>query len=205
MEQKQCLILIDCQNDFFDSGSLGVKGSKKIIPVINELIKQSRLRGELIIASKDWHTLNHCSFADSHSGKKVFDKIEINGIVHTLWPVHCVANTKGAELSHQLHLNGSEYIIKKGIQKNVEAYSVFKDVYRNKSTNIEKVLSEHFIKKIIMVGLALDFCVFYSAMDALDLGYNVEIVLNATASISEKTKKRKIELLRKKGASFRNV
>ncbi len=205
MEQKQCLILIDCQNDFFDNGSLGIKGSKKIISNINELIKQSRLRDDLIIASKDWHTSNHCSFATSHPGKKEFDEIKMNGIVHTLWPVHCVANTKGAELNSELHLNDLEYIVKKGTKADVEAYSVFKDVYKNKSTNIEKILSQHSIKKLILVGLALDFCIFYSAMDAVDLGYDVEIVLNATASISEKRKIQKTKLLKEKGVSFRNV
>ena len=147
------LLLIDLQNDFMPGGALGVKGGDQIIPLINQLIEKF----SLVIATQDWHPAGHVSFEKE-------------------WPVHCVQHTPGAELVDTLNQKGIHHTIHKGTDKTIDSYSAFFDNDGIKSTGLDKLLKEKGVKKLYIAGLTTDFCVLYSVLDALKLGYQVTVI-----------------------------
>lgn len=168
----KALIIVDMQNDFMPGGALAVPEGDLIIDRINEL--QNKF--ELIVATQDWHPANHKSFASQHEGKNPFDVIELNGLQQTLWPDHCIQGTPGANLHQDLNTNRIEAIFRKGTNPEIDSYSGFFDNGRKKNTGLHGYLQDRKVDAVYVCGLAADFCVYYTAMDALSLGYSTSIL-----------------------------
>jgi nicotinamidase/pyrazinamidase len=175
------LVLVDIQNDFLPGGALAVPRGDEIIAVANRL--QSRF--ELVVATQDWHPAGHASFASSHPGKAVFDAVMIDGVEQILWPDHCVQGSRGAELAASFNTNRVEAIFRKGTDPAIDSYSAFYDNARRKSTGLEGYLKWKKVDRVFLAGLAADFCVYYSLMDALAIGFGAVLVKDATRAISE--------------------
>jgi nicotinamidase/pyrazinamidase len=176
------LILVDIQNDFLPGGALAVPRGDEIIPVVNKLQE----RFALVVATQDWHPAGHASFASSHPGKSVYDAIQIDGVEQILWPDHCVQGSRGAELARSFKTNRVEVIFRKGTDPGIDSYSAFYDNARRKSTGLEGYLKWKNVDRVFLVGLAADFCVSYSALDALAAGFGAVLIKDATRAISEK-------------------
>lgn len=178
----KALVIVDMENDFMSTGALGVKRADEVIPIINELMKQF----SLVVATKDWHPPNHCSFAKTHPGKKVGDTIDIQGRKQILWPVHCVQNTPGAEFVKGLHTKSIAQVFFKGTDPNIDSYSAFYDNARQKSTGLAEYLKSQGVTHIYLAGLTTEYCVLYSALDALEEGFQVTVVADACRGINLK-------------------
>lgn len=175
----KALIVVDIQNDFLQGGSLAVQGGNEIIPVINSIQEKF----DLVVATQDWHPKGHKSFASQHSNKSVYDKIDLNGIEQVLWPDHCVQGTFGAEISSELNQNKIEAIFRKGMNTTIDSYSGFYDNGKLKCTGLGDFLKGRGVKEIFVCGLAADYCVYFTAKDALELGFTSTIIENATKAI----------------------
>ena len=173
------LIIVDLQNDFLPSGALPVPHSDEVIPVANEL--QSRF--DLVVATKDWHPPDHGSFAANHPGKKPGDRVILDGIEQILWPVHCVQNTYGAEFAPAFDTSRIAQVFHKGVERNIDSYSTFFDNAHRRETGLADYLKKRSIKNIYLMGLALDYCVKYSALDARHLGLNTHVILDGCRGI----------------------
>jgi len=174
------LVLVDIQNDFLPGGSLAVSQGEKILPVVNKLLT---LPFDSIIATKDWHPKSHQSFAANHCAEPG-QIIILRGLEQILWPVHCVQDTYGAELSKELNLQRIDKIIYKGTDESVDSYSTFFDNGHFKSTGLDKYLREQHLEEVYIAGLATDYCVKYSALDALKLGYKTYVVIDACQGVN---------------------
>jgi nicotinamidase/pyrazinamidase len=184
MKNRKALIVVDAQYDFMPGGALAVPGGDKIVPVINELLPKF----DLVIFTKDWHPTNHKSFASQHKDKKIFDQVDLNGLDQILWPDHCVQNTRGSDINEDIGLEkirGDFYIFKKGMDPEVDSYSAFYDNGRKNSTGLKEFLEEKGVTDVFVTGLALDFCVSYTAIDAAMEGFKVAVIEDATMSINE--------------------
>ncbi|WP_202368104.1 bifunctional nicotinamidase/pyrazinamidase [Pseudomonas sp. MWU318] len=176
---RSALLVIDVQNDFTPGGQLAVSEGDLIVPLINRL---SGLFKQVIIA-QDWHPTGHASFASSHPGRKPYDVIQLPYGEQTLWPDHCVQGTAGAEFHPKLHLPHAQLIIRKGCNPDIDSYSAFLEADRRTTTGLAGYLKERGIDTVYMVGLALDFCVMFSALDARAAGFNAFVVLDACRAI----------------------
>jgi nicotinamidase/pyrazinamidase len=177
---KKALILVDIQNDFLPGGNFAVASGNEILPLIEKL---THLPFDLIVATKDWHPGNHGSFAINYN-KKTGEKIMLNGVEQTLWPVHCVQNTKGAELHEKVPQAKLSKIFYKGTDKNIDSYSAFFDNAQQKSTGLADYLNEQGIKELYLAGLTTDYCIKYSALDALKLGFKTHVIVDACRGIN---------------------
>jgi nicotinamidase/pyrazinamidase len=173
------LILVDIQNDFIPGGTLPVSAGDEIIPLVNELQNSFGL----VVATQDWHPKNHKSFASNHTGKNPFDKIMLHGLEQVLWPDHCVQGSRGAQLHDQLDVNKVEAIFRKGMDAEIDSYSAFYDNGYKKSTGLAGYLRERKVQKVFVCGLAADYCVFYTAKDALKENFETYIIEDATRAI----------------------
>jgi nicotinamidase/pyrazinamidase len=173
------LILVDLQNDFLPGGALGVPHGDEVIPLADEL--QSRF--DLVVATKDWHPSDHGSFAANHPGKEPGDRIILDGIEQILWPVHCVQNTHGAEFAPAFDTSRIADVFHKGIERNIDSYSTFFDNAHRRHTGLAHYLEKRRIKDIYLMGLALDYCVKYSALDGRQLGLNAHVILDGCRGI----------------------
>ena len=176
----KALIITDMQNDFMPGGALGVPKANEIIPIINALMPKF----PLVVATQDWHPKDHVSFAVNHPSKKVGDIIKVGEIDQILWPVHCVQNTVGADLVSGLDKTLVSKIFFKGTDKNIDSYSTFFDNAHRKSTGLGEYLKGLGVADIYLTGVATDYCVLYSAMDALELGFSVYVIADACRSIN---------------------
>ena len=178
----KALIIVDVQNDFLPGGALAVPEGDQVIPAINQL----SVEFDLVFTSQDWHPPNHCSFAASHPNKKIGDRILIDGQEQILWPVHCVRNTYGAELAAALHpkVIAGGVRIGKGTHDRVDSYSCFFDNHRKRPTGLETLLREHDASDLTIVGLATDYCVKATVLDARDLGFAVTVHENACRAVN---------------------
>lgn len=174
------LIIVDIQNDFLPGGKLAVKHGDEIIALVNEVQKNY----DLVIATQDWHPKNHESFVNQHKEKTVFQEIDLHGLKQTLWPVHCVQGTFGAEFSSELDMNKVSAIFRKGMNTEVDSYSGFYDNGKRESTGLLGFLKDKGVTAVDICGLAADFCVYYTANDALDLGFKTTILNNLTKPIN---------------------
>lgn len=165
---SKALIIVDVQNDFCERGSLAVAGANEIIEPINQLIQSGRYK--LVVATQDWHPASHVSFKE-------------NSPADGIWPVHCVQNTKGAEFHPKLDLNKINAVIKKGENPDIDSYSGFYDNDRINKTGLESLLLKENIQAVDIVGLALDYCVRYTAEDAVRLGFITTILLDYTKAV----------------------
>lgn len=194
----KALLLIDMQNDFLPGGSLAVSGGNEIIPLLNEL----QLKFDLVIVTQDWHPKEHKSFASNHSGKSVFEEIDLQGLNQVLWPDHCVQQTKGAEFSDQLNMSKVAAIFRKGMDPEIDSYSGFYDNGHQNSTGLASYLRGKGVKQLYLTGLAGDFCVYFSALDAVEEGFEVFYLEDATRFIDEKAWKSKRSELESQGVKI---
>ncbi|MBA4288956.1 MAG: bifunctional nicotinamidase/pyrazinamidase [Pseudomonas sp.] len=179
ISSRAALLVIDVQNDFIPGGQLPVPEGDHIVPLINRLARQFKQ----VVIAQDWHPAGHASFASSHPGHQPYDVIELPYGEQTLWPEHCVQATPGAELHSELDLPHAQLIIRKGCNPDIDSYSAFLEADRRTTTGLSGYLKERGIDTVYMVGLALDFCVMYSALDARAAGFNAFVVLDACRAI----------------------
>ncbi len=181
---KTALIIVDVQNDFCPGGRLAVIDGDAIIPVINSLAAMGFAR---VVATQDWHPEDHVSFASKHPGKSPFDTISIDSydppVDQVLWPDHCVAGTAGAEFHKDLHTKPVDVIIRKGVNPGLDSYSAFFENDHTTPTGLAGYLGTLRIRTVVLTGLAMDVCVYYSAMDALSLGLSVVLVEDGVRGI----------------------
>ncbi|WP_165313841.1 bifunctional nicotinamidase/pyrazinamidase [Vibrio ziniensis] len=179
---SQALLLVDVQNDFSPSGALPVAEGDKIVPVINQLIPHF----DHVIATKDWHPAGHSSFASSNN-QAVGDVIVLDGTPQIMWPDHCVQGTEGAEFIDGLNVGAITQIIHKGTNPNIDSYSGFFDNQRLQATGLAEYLNAQDIKELVIVGLATDYCVKFTAIDAVSLGFKTSIVQDACRGVEMAT------------------
>ena len=180
---KRALIVVDVQNDFCEGGALAVPGSNDIIPYINSIMEKGTY--DKIIFTQDWHPNNHRSFA-SNNNRNVGETITLNGAPQFMWPDHCVQGTFGAEFHKDLDVSKADTIIQKGKNPQIDSYSGFQDNNHFMKTGLEEYLKENDIQVVEIVGLALDYCVKFTAMDSISLGYPTIVHFNGTKAVNVK-------------------
>ena len=176
---RDVLLVVDVQNCFIPGGSLAVNGGDEIVPIINRIAPAFRN----VVLTQDWHTPGHVSFASSHPGKKPFETIQLPYGTQVLWPDHCVQGTEGAALAPGLSLPHAELIIRKGYRRDVDSYSAFLEADRKTPTGLGGYLRERGLRHVYLVGLATDFCVGWSALDARKAGFAATVIEDATRGI----------------------
>ena len=177
--ERDVLLVVDVQNDFIPGGALAVKDGDQVIAVINRLAPAFAR----VVLTQDWHTPGHVSFASSHPGKKPFETIELPYGTQVLWPDHCVQGTPGAALHKDLNIPHAELIIRKGYRKQIDSYSAFLEADGKTHTGLAGYLNERGLKNIYLVGLATDFCVGWSAVDARKAGFAATVIEDACRGI----------------------
>ena len=168
----KALILVDIQNDFLPGGALAVPHGDEVVPIANDLLKHF----EMVIATQDWHPVDHGSFAVNHPGKKPGDFIVLDGIDQVLWPVHCVEETHGADFAPGLNTDHITNIFKKGTDPVIDSYSAFYDNAHRKTTGLGDFLKNMDVTEIYIMGLATDYCVKFSALDAIQIGFVTYVI-----------------------------
>jgi len=176
----RALILVDIQNDFLPGGALPVPDGDKVIPLINRL----QAAFPLVVATQDWHPANHGSFTANHPGKKVLEQIDLNGLRQTLWPVHCVQGTAGAELAPDLQRARIAKIFPKGTDAGIDSYSGFFDNGHRRGTGLGEWLRAHGATEVFVCGLATDYCVKFTALDAAQLGFKTSFIADASRGVN---------------------
>lgn len=179
MANKKALIMIDLQNDFCHGGSLAVPGGDEVIPKANQL----QTCFDVVIATQDWHPHDHMSFASNHVECGIGDVITVDDMQQILWPNHCVQGTKGAEFHSGLNLQKVNECFHKGIDRKIDSYSAFFDNAHLRSTGLGDYLRNQKIEDVYIMGLAMDYCVKYSALDASHLGFNVFVIEDACRGV----------------------
>lgn len=177
--QHSALIVVDIQNGFTPNGHLAVANSDQIIPLVNQLAKKF----QHVVLTQDWHPANHISFAENHAGKQPFDTIQLDYGTQVLWPSHCVQGTQDAELHPNLNIPHAQLIIRKGWHTEIDSYSAFLEADQKTTTGLAGYLRESGIETVYVVGIATDFCVAWTAMDAVKLGFQTYVIEDATAAI----------------------
>lgn len=178
-EQRQVLLIVDVQNDFCTGGALAVPHANAIVPLINQFSPHFAH----VICTQDWHCSGHISFASSHPGKKLYETIETQSGAQVLWPDHCVANTHGAEFDGQLDRVRCEFVVRKGTHKNLDSYSAFLENDKITQTGLHAYLQQRALTSLFLVGLATDYCVAFTAIDARKLGYQTTMLQAACRAI----------------------
>lgn len=176
---KAALIVVDVQNCFLDGGTLAVKGANEVIPVINALAPAF----ENIVVTQDWHTAGHASFASAHAGKKPFETTQLSYGSQVLWPDHCVQGTEGAAVSKELKVPTAQLIIRKGFHKDMDSYSAFEEADHRTATGLAGYLKARGIRTVFVTGIATDFCVAWTALDARKTGFETYVIEDATRGI----------------------
>ena len=175
----KALLVIDLQNDFLPDGSLAVPQAGELIPIINPLMKHY----DLTVATQDWHPENHGSFATNHSGKKIGDLIDLDGLPQVLWPVHCVQNSKGANFAPDLETRNFSAIFQKGLDPQIDSYSGFYDNGHRQSTGLADFFHHKQISEVHLCGVATDYCVKFSALDSLREGFKTVLLTDACRGV----------------------
>jgi len=173
------LIVVDVQHDFLPGGALAVPDGDAVIAPINRLAKAFRH----VVLTQDWHPKGHASFASSHAGKQPFEVTDLHYGAQVLWPDHCVQGTPGAEISRDLHIPHAQLVIRKGYNAGIDSYSGFKEADRQTSTGLEGYLKERGFRRVFCAGLALDFCVAWTALDAAAAGFETHVIEDASRAI----------------------
>ncbi|EAQ76976.1 bifunctional nicotinamidase/pyrazinamidase [Blastopirellula marina] len=175
----RALLLIDVQNDFLPGGSLAVAEGDQIIPIINACLRKF----DLVVATKDWHPPEHESFASQHVGHAVGQQIDLHGLPQILWPDHCVQHSRGSEFSDDLQTAAIDHVIYKGDDPQIDSYSGFFDNDRRHATGLHAWLQAKGVTELYIAGLATDYCIKYTALDAIDLGYRVQLIVDACRGV----------------------
>lgn len=175
------LLIVDVQLDFMPGGTLAVPEGDAVVPAINGLLP----RFSHAVATQDWHPPEHASFASTHPGKQPFDHVTLAYGEQTLWPDHCVQGTPGAAFHPDLQMRGVEMVIRKGFRADVDSYSGFRENDRRTVTGLHGYLQERGLRRLVLAGLARDYCVHYTAMDGLELGYQVFVIEGCCRAIDK--------------------
>ena len=178
-DDRDILVIVDVQSDFCPGGALAVPQGDAIVPAVNRLAAKFAH----VILTQDWHPRSHASFASSHPGRQPFDAIDVSYGRQILWPDHCVQETPGAELHPDLDVPHAELVLRKGFRTTIDSYSAFFENDRRTPTGLVGYLKERGFERIALCGLATDFCVFYSAMDGREAGFEVTVVTSACRGI----------------------
>jgi nicotinamidase/pyrazinamidase len=179
MRRDACLVVVDVQNDFMPGGALAVPRGDAVVAVINRLAMQF----DNVVLTQDWHPRDHVSFASSHPGRKPFETMELAYGNQVLWPDHCVQGTPGAALHRELDATRAQVVIRKGHQRNIDSYSAFLEADRATSTGLGGYLKDRTLRRLYLCGLATDFCVAWSALDARAAGFDTTVVEDACRAI----------------------
>ena len=174
------LIIVDVQNDFVPGGALAVPGGNEVIPAINRLSPTY----EIVFATRDFHPADHVSFASNHPGHQIGEVLDVNGSPQVMWPDHCVAGTLGSELHPDLDTSYVDRVVPKGTRRDVDSYSAFYDNNHEIATALVGYLRDANTREVVLCGLALDYCVRYTALDALGEGLKVTLVTDATRAVN---------------------
>lgn len=176
---SEALLVIDVQNDFCSGGALAVPDGESIVSLVNEMMPTF----ETVVLTQDWHPADHSSFASNHVDAEPFSLVEMPYGDQVLWPDHCVQGSNGAEFHPALNLDQGNIVVRKGMRAAVDSYSAFYENDHETTTGLAGYLRELGVAKVVLVGLAYDFCVQYSALDAADLGFEVDVIKAATRAI----------------------
>jgi nicotinamidase/pyrazinamidase len=174
------LILVDIQNDFVPGGALAVPGGDTIVPVVSAIQR----RFDLVVATQDWHPPDHGSFAANHPGRAVYERIDLHGLPQVLWPAHCVQGTPGADLVPGLDRSRVARVFQKGTDPAIDSYSGFFDNGRRRSTGLGEYLTASGVRAVYVCGLATDYCVKFTALDARRLGLDTFLIADATRGVN---------------------
>jgi nicotinamidase/pyrazinamidase len=176
----KALILVDLQNDFCPGGALAVPEGDRVVGAADRLAR----RFELVVATQDWHPADHGSFAANHPGKTPGEVIELDGVRQVLWPVHCVQGTRGAEFHPELDISAVARVFRKGADARFDSYSGFFDNRRRHATGLGEYLKERSVESVYVCGLATDYCVKFTALDAVELGFKTHLVEDACRGVN---------------------
>jgi nicotinamidase/pyrazinamidase len=179
MANDEVLLVIDVQNDFCPGGKLAVERGHEVVPIINQLMNEH----DHVVLTQDWHPADHSSFASQHPGANPFDNHQASHGTQTLWPDHCVQGSEGAAFHKDLGRSHVELVLRKGFRRDIDSYSAFFENDRKTPTGLGGYLAERGVKRITLAGLATDFCVGFSALDARRLGLGVTVVEKACRAI----------------------
>ena len=175
------LILVDIQNDFLPGGSLEVKASDEIIPYINGIMDDF----DIVVATQDWHPMDHGSFASNHPGKNIGEVIKLEGLDQILWPDHCIQHSEGAEFSRDLDMHRVQMIFHKGTDPKIDSYSGLYDNGHLKSTGLGEYLKAEGVTEVTCVGLAADYCLKFTALDAVKkFGFKTHVPVKGTKAVN---------------------
>ena len=175
----KALILVDIQNDFLPGGALAVPCGNEVIPLANQV----QAKFSLVVATQDWHPPNHASFAANHPGRRIGEQIEIDGLPQILWPVHCVQNTRGAEFAADLQRDRIVRVFQKGTDPRIDSYSGFFDNDHRQATGLGDFLQAQRVTDVYVLGLATDYCVKFTALDAVQLGFRTFLIEDACRGV----------------------
>jgi nicotinamidase/pyrazinamidase len=178
-DDREVLIVVDVQNDFCPGGALAVPQGDAVVPAVN------RLAGQFahVVLTQDWHPPGHASFASAHPGKRPFESIEVAYGQQILWPDHCVQGTEGAAFHPGLAVVHAELVLRKGFRPEIDSYSAFRENDRRTPTGLAAYLRERGFERLTVCGLATDFCVLFSALDAREAGFEVQLATNACRGV----------------------
>jgi len=176
----RALVLVDLQYDFMPGGALAVAGGDATVPVANALMPAF----DLVVATQDWHPANHGSFVTQHANASIGSQIELDGLPQTVWPVHCVQNTRGAALHDDLDRRCIDRVFPKGADARVDSYSGFFDNARRRATGLGEYLGQRKVREVFVMGLATDYCVKFTALDAAELGFRTHVIANGCRAVN---------------------
>lgn len=180
---QQALLLVDLQNDFCAGGALAVAEGTQTIGIANQLIRIFTSQGSKIVATQDWHPADHGSFA-SVQNTQPFQQGTLAGLTQTWWPDHCIQQSHGAEFHENLNIAGIDHITQKGSQQEIDSYSAFFDNGHRYNTGLDQWLRQHCVSSLVIMGLATDYCVKYTVLDALTLGYRVTVITDGCRGVN---------------------
>lgn len=178
-QEKTALIVVDVQNGFMPNGNLAVAHANRILPKVNQLMHHFNN----VVLTQDWHPEHHISFANNHTNKQPFDMIDLPYGQQVLWTSHCVQGTKDADFHPDLDVSQAQLVIRKGFHAHIDSYSAFVEADRTTKTGLAGYLKERQIDTVYVVGVATDFCVAWTAIDAVNLGFKTYVIEDATAGI----------------------
>jgi nicotinamidase/pyrazinamidase len=174
------LLVVDVQNDFCPGGALAVAEGDQVVPFINRIRKDF----PLVVFTQDWHPRDHASFASNHAGRQPFEVIDLNGRPQTLWPDHCVQLSQGAEFHPKLDIRHDDPVFRKGTIRDVDSYSGFLDNDRQHETGLREFLRKKGVRQVTVVGLATDYCVKFTALDAAKFGFKVKVLREGCRAVN---------------------
>lgn len=180
--KTSALLLVDLQNDFVEGGALAVPDGNSVIEIANRLMSQY----DLVVATQDWHPADHGSFAASHKDVEVGDVFELSGLSQVAWPVHCVQGMAGADFVDLLDAEKINTVVRKGTDPTIDSYSGFFDNGRRKSTGLAELLNEKSVTRVDVMGLATDYCVKFTALDAIDAGFETRLIVDGCRGVNLK-------------------